>query len=370
MYRNSSFGRAYPGELEGRNELVVVKTGSTSIDVNNLFVTFPSVTSGGFSFGAGCTKTVTTNASYTTSLNTLAGCTVAIEPPGGIIPANSTLVIFTGATPEFTYDFSSLCGSSVYVIYCNNSETSGRFSNKPSAGTTRSFSLIDKATGCYDQVFYDNAITDIDGEQAMFDLSTRALSYGNFGCTDILPIELIKFSALCDKTDVVISWATSSETNNDFFTIDKSTDLISWTQVALVKGAGNSDEVINYSYTDKNVLDKNLYYRLKQTDFDGESEMFDPVAVTCNDNQSDYFAVYPNPAETQAVCSVYTSSEAIVNIEITNNQGLVVYNKVYSLTNGFNNIILDVSQYPQGMYNINVHSQDGRFMQGKKLLVK
>jgi hypothetical protein len=356
--------------LEGRNELVVVKTGNTSIDVNNLFVTFPSVTSGGFSFGAGCTKTITTNASYTSALNTQAGCTVAVEPPGGIIPANSTLVIFTGATPEFTYDFSGLCGSSVYVIYCNNTETSGRFSNKPSAGTTRGFSLIDKATGCYDQVFYDNAITDVDGEQAMFDLSTRALSYGNFGCTQVLPIELINFSAVCNKTAVLISWATSSETNNDFFTIEKSTDLVKWVQIAIVKGAGNSDEVINYSYTDKNVADKNLYYRLKQKDYNGESKTFDPIVVVCDINQSENFVVYPNPAETQVNCTISSIEENNVILQITNYLGCVVYKKAYYLTDDFNNIILDVFRYNKGIYNITIYSNDGTLLQSRKIIIK
>jgi hypothetical protein len=356
--------------LEGRNELILVQTGSTSIDINNLFITFPAVTSGGYSFGSGCSKTFTTNATYTSALNTLAGCTIATEPPGGIVPANSKLVIFTGATPEFTYDFSNACGSSYYVIYCNNTETSGRFSNKPSGGTTRSFSIVDKSTGCYDQVLYNSSITDVDGEQAIYDLSTRALTYGNFGCTKVLPVELTGFSTVCSKNDVQIKWTTSSETNNDYFTLEKSTDLNTWDYVSTIKGAGNSNEIISYSYTDNSAQNLKLYYRLRQTDFDGASETFDPVGVLCNDSQSDYFTLNPNPAMNQVMCSIYATEESNAKIEISNYLGQLVYSQPYGLINGSNNFNLDVSQFQSGVYNIIIHLEEGSIIKTKNLVVQ
>jgi hypothetical protein len=355
---------------EGTNELVAVKTGNTSIDITKMFITFPSVASGGYSFGSGCTMTFTTNPTYTAAINSLAGATVAIEPPGGIVPANSNLVIFTGALPDFTYDFSNSSGTIYYVVYCNNSDVSGRFSNKPSSGTTRSFAIFDKSTGCYDQVLYNSSIPDVDGEQAIYDLTTRSLTYDNNGCTKVLPIELIGFNAVCSKNDVQIKWTTSSETNNDYFTLEKSTDLNTWEYVSTIKGAGNSNEIISYSYTDNSVLHQKLYYRLRQTDFDGASETFDPVGVLCNDSQSDYFTLYPNPAMNQVMCSIYATEESSAIIEITNYLGQLVYSQPYGLINGSNNFNLDVSQYQSGVYNIIIHLEEGSIIKTKNLVVQ
>lgn len=82
---------------------------------------------------------------------------------------------------------------------------------------------------------------------------------------DPLPIELIYF--IIEQN--VLRWATASEMNNDYFTIEKSYDLIDWSIVTTIPGAGNSNIIINYKYE---VCNEKAYYRLKQTDYDGVFE--------------------------------------------------------------------------------------------------
>lgn len=93
-----------------------------------------------------------------------------------------------------------------------------------------------------------------------------------------LPIELLSFSVNAGAESVLISWETATETNNDFFTIERSGNLESWEILGYVDGAGNSNRPLSYSFTDNMPLEGISYYRLKQTDFDGQYEYFGPVA--------------------------------------------------------------------------------------------
>lgn len=83
-----------------------------------------------------------------------------------------------------------------------------------------------------------------------------------------LPIELMSFTGKVDNGNVILKWATASELNNDFFTIEKSEDGIFFEVVGYVDGTGNSNSVIQYSFIDENPFEL-AYYRLKQTDYDG-----------------------------------------------------------------------------------------------------
>ncbi len=94
-----------------------------------------------------------------------------------------------------------------------------------------------------------------------------------------LPIELLSFSAELEEEYVNINWITASEINNDFFTIEKSRDANHWEAIANINGAGNSNQALEYNYKDYDITDGIWYYRLKQTDFDGQYKYFSPVAV-------------------------------------------------------------------------------------------
>ena len=84
-----------------------------------------------------------------------------------------------------------------------------------------------------------------------------------------LPIELVDFSVKCAGRNQSLSWITASEKNNDFFTIEKSYDGKTFSFVANVKGAGNSNSYKTYNYTDNNSNSSEIiYYRISQTDFD------------------------------------------------------------------------------------------------------
>jgi len=112
-----------------------------------------------------------------------------------------------------------------------------------------------------------------------------------------LPIELAYFRAEPAKANTVnLYWQTSSEINNDYFTIEKSKDAENWIELLRIDGAGNSTRALNYSATDDDPYLGISYYRLKQTDYNGEYSHSEirPVEILSNLDLGNLL-VFPNP---------------------------------------------------------------------------
>lgn len=115
----------------------------------------------------------------------------------------------------------------------------------------------------------------------------------------LMPVDMLYFNASCEATEnknfVLVSWATASELNNDFFTIERSENGSDYEIIGTVKGAGTSSVQQEYSFKDFSEVftEKNstLYYQLKQTDFDGKYKYTGPVAV--NTDCSNGVSIYP-----------------------------------------------------------------------------
>ncbi len=130
-----------------------------------------------------------------------------------------------------------------------------------------------------------------------------------------LPIELGAFNVVLDNNTVKLSWTTISETNNDYFIIERSKNGESWEQLRLVKGAGTSGQLLNYREIDKTPLDGISYYRLKQVDFDGQYSFSQIKAVDSKNFQATQLSLYPNPISGDVV--VLKSERDIINGVIT-----------------------------------------------------
>ena len=86
-----------------------------------------------------------------------------------------------------------------------------------------------------------------------------------------LPIQLTSFTVECQNYSAMLQWTAASQTNNDYFTIARTSDGVNYTTVAVVKGAGNSSNAITYSAIDDSPLAGISYYRISQTDYDGNT---------------------------------------------------------------------------------------------------
>lgn len=91
-----------------------------------------------------------------------------------------------------------------------------------------------------------------------------------------LPVELLYFKPVVKDGTVVLNWATGSETNNDYFKIERSLDGYNWETIHTINGQGNITTKTVYKLYDRVFgLSGIVYYRLSQTDYDGKREVFD-----------------------------------------------------------------------------------------------
>ena len=180
---------------------------------------------------------------------------------------------------------------------------------------------------------------------------TRYVTIGSASADTPLPIELIDFKAAANDNShhVDLTWSTSSETNNDFFTVEKSIDYDDWIEAIIVPGAGDSDQRIDYQAVDKNPFPGLSYYRLKQTDYDGTFSFSKIVYVTFDDFPEERI-LFPNPA----VDEVWISgiSEDLHSIRILSIDGRDLSNIVWIKARQAGSVALDITKLPVGLYSI------------------
>ncbi|MDQ3111219.1 MAG: T9SS type A sorting domain-containing protein, partial [Bacteroidota bacterium] len=203
--------------------------------------------------------------------------------------------------------------------------------------------------------------------------SFTVFTFGSLSGASPLPIELLTFNAaLNNNQQVDLTWSTASETNNAYFTIEKTSDGIHYETVAVVNGAGNSTQVLHYSAVDVNPYSGVSYYRLKQTDFNGMYSYSDLVAITIeNSSTTTTMSIYPNPgngATVHITMNVVEGQEIVVTI--TDALGKINFYKNISTTeNGkVNYEIKPEQQLSPGIYFVTATTEGKVFSQ--KLIVE
>ena len=181
-----------------------------------------------------------------------------------------------------TYEFSTCAGYGG-----TNASYDTQITLRDGSGTLLAYN--DDFTGCSGLTSYINWIATYTGVVYVH-LNEYPCS-SNMTCTRImvyrtepiaLPITLYHFDAFLSegiKKHVIIEWSTYSEQNNDYFTIYKSYDGYEWSELTKVDGAGNSNNLLNYTSRDDNPRPGYQYYKLRQTDYDGNYEEFNVVSV-------------------------------------------------------------------------------------------
>jgi hypothetical protein len=171
-----------------------------------------------------------------------------------------------------------------------------------------------------------------------------------------LPVELTSIDAHCNKGFVSISWSTLSETNNDFFTLEKSNDLLNWKEIAQVPGAGNSNQPISYVINDEQADQGVAYYRLSQTDFDGLVKTYDPVVADCYAASADLaIKVYPNPFSGELIVDLGEAGTVGGQISIYTMMGNLV--KSFTLNSASaGKLSLNLSDLNAGVYTLMINT--------------
>lgn len=182
---------------------------------------------------------------------------------------------------------------------------------------------------------------------------------------EIVPVELVSFTAEASNGVVTLNWSTATETNNKGFSIERKTSN-TWESIAFVDGKGTTTSPVSYTFNDRNVTESKAVYRLKQVDHDGTFAFSDEVEVDLGAMTYSLEQNYPNPFNPSTSISFTIPLKGNVSLEVFDMTGA----KVASLVNGEleagrHQVTFDASALSSGVYLYKLVS--GNFVSAKKL---
>jgi hypothetical protein len=199
-------------------------------------------------------------------------------------------------------------------------------------------------------------ITDSDG-----DGQPDEIPYGGI---NILPVELMDFQAdLQPDNSVQLSWATFTETNHDFFVLEKRHENGTFFPIGNISGAGNSDEVQTYAWTDRTDHGHVNYYRLRMVDINGNSSFSNVIEVEVEKTSS--VSLYPSP--TRGMVYLQSMTAGRQSVFISDITGKLLLQKVVHFTSADELPSIDLSGFADGVYFIQILDGEGN-SQSQKII--
>ena len=191
-------------------------------------------------------------------------------------------------------------------------------------------------------------------------------------CSVTLPIELISFDGINQGRSNLLSWIVASQINNDYFTIERSQNGKIWEIAGQVDGAGTTQINKYYHLTDENPYFPLTYYRLKQTDFDGQSKYSDIITISnIKDLDGEFIGhLSPNPTSDYATFTYNGSDlETPLNVQVVNEMGMILKNHTFlNIHKGMPQTI-GTNELAKGTYHI-VFRQGYQFQTQKLVILR
>jgi hypothetical protein len=227
------------------------------------------------------------------------GTTVKIVaiPLCGVTTLGNVLINFTGPVTQITIRYTS--GNK--LTYCSVFTSCGAVVGTPPCAT-----LLNATNPTRQYITIGN------------------ISGTSVGC-GILPISLLDFNVKCQSDKPLITWATATETNNNYFSVDRSIDGETYNSIATINSMGNSLNIQTYSYIDPNPLPGISYYRLSQTDLNGVTTSLSTKSYkkNCSDMPFNIVAL-SNPFDNVLSLNLNYNKDSQITLSIYDNLGQLV----------------------------------------------
>ena len=193
-------------------------------------------------------------------------------------------------------------------------------------------------------------------------------------CNFSLPVELVSFVGEVSEQGVLLQWTTASEINNDHFSIERTEDLMTYATIGDVHAAGNTSVTTSYSFRDDNAPAKELFYRLKQVDFDGKIHYPGRLVRINNQDAGRMPLISPNPNDGRTFTLNLTDCDNNdVTVRIVDNMGKVVWLQNIDLDTYGGDRLITINtgrNFERGIYTVHVSCTSGqqmkRFMINKR----
>jgi len=197
----------------------------------------------------------------------------------------------------------------------------------------------------------------VGNDNSDFKVSGTTTGFSWFGAgggnSNPLPVELLSFTGNCSEGQTILTWQTASEFNSAYFEVHKSMDGENWRVINTQDAAGNSTELLSYQVIEESNAEQNAYYRLNQVDENGEENLYDPILISCSDNE-EFIKTFPNPSDNSF--QILVSDKNLVGkatMEMVDMKGTVVSRKEIKIIEGTNLIYVNENLTP-GIYYIKI----------------
>ena len=176
-----------------------------------------------------------------------------------------------------------------------------------------------------------------------------------------LPVSLLSFTGKKVENASELNWVTSSERNNHYFILERSRDSKTFAALSgriLSKAAnGNSATALSYDYTDHTPYQGYNYYRLQQTDLDGNVS-YSKTVIVYHGNET-VVNLYPNPVNTTLNVEINTPKATVAQIRIMDATGRVVRATDMQLAAGSNKGDISMEGLADGVYMVKITNNKG-----------
>lgn len=181
-----------------------------------------------------------------------------------------------------------------------------------------------------------------------------------------LPIELLTFDGESTTSGNNLRWETASERNNSHFEIESSADGTHWKKIGTQKGAGSSNQLLSYSFLDREPEADLTYYRLKQIDFDGNHSFSDPISIKTIASNGMTFS--PNPVDDLLEIRINAPKKGVYTVTFTSVLG-ISFEQFFQVQQGNNLLKADLSdKLSTGMYLLRITSESGQLVGSGKVI--
>jgi zinc metalloprotease ZmpB len=185
-------------------------------------------------------------------------------------------------------------------------------------------------------------------------MHTRYTAAGYILPTFVVPVHFIRFDAVKQVSKTRINWTVANETHTRFYTIERSSDGVSFTGIANINASGNLQTEHSYSINDNRPLAGKNYYRIKETALDGSVSHTNIALV--HFAEPAWAEIYPNPVTD--ILNIYTAAKSgVVTVYKTN--GAMVLSKTFNQSSASSGsyIAIPVTALPAGMYQVRITSR-------------
>ncbi len=299
-----------------------------------------------------------TSTSQSTGLGFVSGTTTIdyLKDNGDYITAGTTCPTSALSTLNLPTSVISRWQNDWYIYKTDVNNNGGAiqiyfdYSDYGIAGTPSSslyYELLGRSTSTGTYAIVPGSYT-ISGDQIIFTVQAASVSTGYYtlGTSAVpLSVKLLSFTATVNNKEVDLNWVTGTEINNDHFTIERSKDGIHFTPLMEVAGAGNSNEIRNYSKPDVQPYNGVSYYRLKQTDYNGEYSYSSIQTVAFGGNEKS-INLYPSPLskENQQLTvqfEGYKNQDVLVVLRDVN--GREFFSKIFIITDDEKSFVINTA---------------------------